>query len=425
MRNKFLYLSILLVFFIFEASSQSVLKNDSVTLGASYAKSVFYSLATGVAGEMNNADWDIAFATSGRSVSILTNEAKGIELYTYRKANASGWAKVDTLGMLWKPLYNADTTWEYGAFNMDYVQKNYLYDYGWGIYDPSTHGVTGDSLFIIKLAKDNFMKIIIEKKPPTGIYTFKYAKLDGTGEKQVNVNSASYPTKNFIYYSLIDNKILDLEPAKDAWDILFTKYMTEMMQGNVKVQYPVTGVLINSSVTVAEYRAKGLNQKTYETFKGLKFVTNTDEIGYDWKNFDNATYQYKMVDTVLYFLKGKSYYKLFFTNFAGSSTGKIKFSYKSLAAPTGIQQETSAVGFSIFPNPAFDFINVTFSAKANEKVYFGITDLAGKQIMQEAKNFQQGEINHKLNISGLSTGVYLIQIEAGNNKYIKKFAVKK
>ncbi len=81
----------------------------------------------------------------------------------------------------------------------------------------SAHEVIGDSLHIIKYLDENndefFKKLWIEKKiSMQNTYVFKFADLDGSNEVNQVINCNDYSDKNFVYYSLLNETILDREP---------------------------------------------------------------------------------------------------------------------------------------------------------------------------------------------------------------------
>ena len=84
-------------------------------------------------------------------------------------------------------MYNADTSWEYGAFDLNQTGG---FDYGWGVYNVQTHHVIGDSIFIIKTINSNWKKLWVKSKI-SGVYEIQYANLDGS-----NVVSTTIETSN-------------------------------------------------------------------------------------------------------------------------------------------------------------------------------------------------------------------------------------
>jgi len=174
MKNKF-YTFIALLTTIFTGilpaiGQKSGPVTDSVLMGPGYVNEVYYSMSAGKQGAVNRKQWDIAFRASRMSASILTNDAAnnngiglvGVELYTYPKADISGWATMDTSGLSsWKNMVNSTTDWETGAF--DQYQLGHP-DYGWGKYNAASHDVVGDSLYIIRLRDGSFRKLWIIRK---------------------------------------------------------------------------------------------------------------------------------------------------------------------------------------------------------------------------------------------------------------------
>jgi hypothetical protein len=294
-----------------------VKRSETKSLGTGYTNDIYYRLSDGLVTSVLRSNWDIAFSVSPREAAILTNGTSGVILKVYPTSAGWSWADpVDTTGYYgWNTLYNSDTTWTEGAFNMNAtVHPNY----GWGVYDMNTHNLTGISLYIIKTRNTSFKKIWIENKLSSlQKYTFRYADLDGTNEKVVNLD-LSGSTKNFVYYSLDTNEELDREPDKDKWDFVFTKYIDK------SIQYSVTGVLQNIGVTTLE--STDTDPLSY-VFPSTGFLTNISTVGSDWKIINMETYQYSIDETRVFFLKNLNgdVFRLKFKSFEGSGTGNLSF----------------------------------------------------------------------------------------------------
>jgi hypothetical protein len=97
------------------------------------------------------------------------------------------------------------------------------------------------------------------------------------------------------------------------------------------MNYPVTGVLCNSGVTVA--KVTGVPpEKAVDTQSESGYVENADAIGYDWKVSDPVTREVSIADSVSYFIKsvdGKKY-QLYFTDYGGFEAGTIAFKVKTV-----------------------------------------------------------------------------------------------
>lgn len=248
------------------------------------------------------------------------------------------------------------------------------------------------------------------------IYEFKYADLDGSNEVTETLDCKDYTDKNFVYYSMQNQEVLDREPAADSWDFVCTKYIA-MIMGNSP--YPVTGVLMNVNVPANRFDMVGpdFNDWSSEPFDSTKVA-----IGYDWKYFDMSGNPpgYIVEDSIAFFVsnRNKDVYKLVFTAF-DYMTGKFVFE-KSMSSPSGFSEVSKAGHFSIYPNPADDFVTLETKGGVNPDA-ITVLDLSGRVILSTR---QVNEVT-RLNLSGIPTGMYLIRIEEGNEQYIEKLLIRK
>ncbi len=387
-----------------------------VVTGASYKNDVYYSFEEDSVKGTNRYSWDIAFTTNKFSANILANNGVGVELYTYPNGDISSWDNVDTTGMVWTPMFNSNTTWEDGAFLQNATGG---FDFGWGTYSTSNHHITGDSLFIVKTRNLQYKKLwLIEKNAPQNEWSLKFANLDGSDEKEVLVKTGGFITKNFLGYDLENATEVDMEPASADWDLLFTKYF------DTSIPYFVSGVLSNEAhVTTQEIRQSGLDRVSFSDFGKNGFIPVINNIGSDWKQYDFASHTYSLVDTVVYFVKveketGVKYWKLYFTGFEGSSTGKYSL-VKEQVFPTSVNNEHINVA-NVYPNPAKDNITLVydFTGDANINIY----DRLGRNVYSES-NIRGGFSNHKIDISNLNKGIYILEATIGSEVVISKFIV--
>lgn len=300
-----------------DIENQSII--DSISLGKDYINDIFYSLENGEINSVANTTWDIAFATSMMNATILVNEGAGVKLYLHPESDTSKWNEIDTTGIsAWQELYNSDSTWLIGAFNYG----TNLYDnWGWGYYGgPSTnHSVIGKRMYIIQLASGSIKKIFIYlKEGSTNTYHFKFADINDNIIHYESIQLSNYSTRNFIYYSLVNNEVIDREPEANTWDLLFTRYFDKQ---SIHI---VTGILSNNNVKVAE--VKGVSPELADTTLSV-FSGNISVIGSDWKTYDWMTDSFSLINDLTYFVKTSSgkVFKLIFISNEGRSTGKITF----------------------------------------------------------------------------------------------------
>ena len=217
---KYTLTIITIILFYISTQAQTV----QISMGNNYTNQVFYSMQNGEVLNISNQDWDLAFSTESFSSTIRTNDGKGVELYTYQSGDTSSWNSINNndINNLPDLMFNTDTSWEYGAFD---IYQTGSFDYGWAIYNLQNHHLIGDSLFIIKTVNGNWKKLWIKNKI-SGDYQIRYSDLDGNNEIDMNIEASNYTNKNFIYYSLDNNLIIDREPNKEDWDILLN-YLQE------------------------------------------------------------------------------------------------------------------------------------------------------------------------------------------------------
>lgn len=397
--------------------AQGTVHPDSAVMSAGYANEVYYGIESRMVQTFQRGTWDIAFRTMKRSSSILTNDGSGVVLYTYPKADTSGWNSFDTTGFYtWKPMYNDPTNWENGAFSRN--AKGHP-DYGWCKYNDVTHNLIGDSLFVIKLRDGSLKKIwIIKKLASLDIFVFRYANLDGTGEQNVSEDISGLLSVDFSGYSLQTNSRVVIQPNKNSWDILFTKYMSVQTDGS---PYPVVGVLSNDSVRTKNFHPVDLS---YNDFGAGKWDSTRSSIGWNWKLFNQGTFTYSIVDSSVYFVKdlSKHVYKLYFTGYGGSQTGFIGFTTQQMTG-MGVQNPGEGMTFSVFPNPASGRINIQVTGKTGEDLLISLTDLSGRQLRADRPGLTDGLNAYSMDVTGVQPGIYFVTVSTAATKSVTKVII--
>lgn len=409
-----------LVAFLSVSGIAAQIITDTVHTNATYANDNYYTLSNGNQFTVDRTNWDIAFAADGlggKAYTLRMNGGTGTELYLYSN-DTSQWNALDTTGFNWlqNRLFNSDSDWGTGAFNS--LTPANSFDLGWGTYNMITHNINGDRIFIIKLADASYKKLIIENLIG-GIYTIKYANIDGTNSMTNTVTKSIYTGKNFGYYSIQNNNALDREPVSTSWDLLFTKYITMLAPGT---PYPVTGVLANQNIRVAQ--VGNIIDPYTESHIGTSYDSLINVIGSDWKSFNMNTYQYEVEDSLVYFVQDQSnhIFRLIFTGFTGSSTGEYHLDREQITGVGIDESKTSNTILNIFPNPANDNVTVIFNALTNNTIVT-IIDLTGKQVLTEQLNTDIGLSQQNLNINNLTQGIYFLKITSGTNTSTQKLII--
>ena len=393
---------------------------DSVMIGAGYSDHVWYSLETGEVARSAKDRWDFAFSVSGFGSSILLNHLNDNKLYVYPNGDTASWTTLDTNGIsTWSQLYNSDTSWNYGAFNANTDRDN-DFDLGWGVYNMITHQVVGDSLFVLQ--QGNAFKKIWIKGLAGGVYTVKLANLDGSQEVDVAINKADYGQRNFVYYSVSANEIRNLEPLNDAWDLKFTQYTTIIPSFG---GYPASGVLQNGNVTTAQVSEVG-DPLNFDDHERQEFSTEINTIGHDWKSFDFATNQWSIDDSTVYFVRARNgaLWRLVFTDFGGSATGKYVFQKELIEEaselPQGVEAPSKA-SLQIYPNPSNQgWANLLYAS--NAPVQLTIHDLQGRVVYSAQQGAAVlGQI--QLSTQAWSAGMYIVRMESSGATQTQKLII--
>ena len=397
-------LLVLLTSFTYTMNAQVV--SQTVTINPGYTHQVYYSLPNGAFPAVDNTNWDIGFQLRGFAASITINSKNNVRLYRSMKSVAdwSTMVTADTTGVInaGYELHNSDTTWNQGAFNNTNDATN-QFDLGWGVYDFITHVVTGDSVYFIKLSNGNFKKFWIESLT-SGVYYFRWADLDGTNETLASLTKSLYAGKYFAYFSIQNNVAIDREPIYNAWDMVFTQYLSL-----TPYIYKVAGVLTNDSVFAT--KAYPVNVNTVSP-SGYPLSSKINTIGYDWKSYDFGTNSWTIEDSTVYFVQDHNagLWKVIFTGFGGSANGVYNFT-KEFLGTTGVSEQSVNPILSIYPNPTSGDVNLVVARQQKGKeAVITINNTMG-QVLKSIDVPLSNELNNiYIDLNNLSQGIYFLII---------------
>jgi hypothetical protein len=398
---------------------------DSVSIGPGYGGIGYYTLATGNDTVTANNDWDIAIASYAMfTVSIRINGGFGTELYK-STGDTTTWSTLDTAGLQggvnWIRCHDSDTSFEPSAFEEGATGHP---NYGWGVYNNITHDVIGDKLFVVRLAGMTavYKKVWIQKFDAiNNDIIIRVADLDNNNDNIITVNRNS--SKNYSYVALASGTIMDREPAKTSFDLIFDRY-----EANVGIFYPVTGVRSNQGVKITE--VAGMHPDDAETNWFNMFYpssTNMTEIGHDWKTPPPPAWT--VTDSLSYFVEDLNgdVYQIWFTAFRGSATGTYVFNTRQVGWVSVEEQGNTIANFNVYPNPVADLVNIAYTID-NEFAHatLNIMNINGEVISSQILGNNQGFNLVTLDIANmnLSSGVYVAQVLVGNTAATQKFIVR-
>ena len=384
----------------------------NLSLGASYTSQVYYKLNTKTETTVAANSWDLAFfRASNYEHGIRVNDGIGIEVF--EAANqATAWNTIDiTNEAAWSKLYNSDTDRINGAFMQGSAT------YGWGEYNTATHHITGTIIYVLKYTDGSYKKFICEDF--YGGYTIKYASWNGSDwseDESAVISNSNNSNNTYNYFSLQNDSEVMIEPAATDWDFVFTKYFTDVSTS----KYNVTGVLSSDNITVAT--------ATGDTTNNLSYSEAINTIGYNWKSL-NATWTYDVDSELKFYVKDKDekIYKLYFTEFGGSSTGNLAFNFEDVTQTLGIEEVGESIAFGIYPNPVRSDkkINIVFDVnKVNKNENkIEIYNLSGQKVLATSITNSLGFYNKEINLSSLNSGIYMLKFTSGNYQKTKKIVI--
>lgn len=161
------------------------------------------------------------------------------------------------------------------------------------------------------------------------------------------------------------------------------------------------GSMTNDSVQLylADYRAPGvLNDYVVKNWQFLNCINlgQVDSIMFEMKSSDNNAFG----------MKTPAFFSI--DNFTTVST-------------VGVEELAGLSGISLFPNPASQNVFLKFESNAPRVITITLSDLTGKELLNDQFQTQAGKLQHELNIQALDAGVYFIEIRNGSGSKKIKF----
>ncbi|MCW5908933.1 MAG: T9SS type A sorting domain-containing protein [Chitinophagales bacterium] len=400
--------------------AQAVTANDSAVLGAGTTQMVFYQLSTGNKTVVSNTDWHLAITVRATQfpnaplggTTIRINEANGVNAIYVPNADAASFNSVDTTGwQAWTRLHDSDTAIDEGALNSN--RSSNIFDFGWGVYNSSSHNVVGDSLYLIQLPNGGLKKFMVVQLVKDTAFEIKYANIDNSDLQTVYISKKNYAGKQFVYLNLLTNAVHDKEPLAANWDLLFLKYAANDVQPDTA--YPVAGVWVNKNASVAKAEGVNVNSNNYA---GYSFSNRLNTIGWNWKEFNMQTFAYDVQDSLVYFVKTQAglYYKVIFTGYSGGGSGIVRFYAEALSSASGLYDADRTGSIQLYPNPAQQIVVVETETPAS---VLTITDVSGRVVLSKPLL----DTTEVLDVSALPNGMYAAVLSTNGKIASKTFVV--
>lgn len=296
-------------------------EHANIDMGKNYSDQIFFDFETNrIVYTSLWTSWDLAFEASALNNGIHINGAKDILLYNTHETDIS---KVTTLPNI-KPeewlFDDPDGLLAHTAFKETYDNK----------------GIAKGEVYILQqnttYTTDTFKKIALVAATSTE-YIFRYADLRSNDIKTITIpKNDDY---NYSYFSF-DNggTLVDPEPPKDSWDIVFTRYR-HVYEDLDNFLYVVTGVLLNpNNTTGLADSTVGYSAVKAEVVLKQQFFPDRDVIGFNWKKYDFTSGKYHVDPEQAFLIKNRNdhYWKLHFLDYynAAGEKGAPTFEFERI-----------------------------------------------------------------------------------------------
>ncbi|MFT3901955.1 MAG: HmuY family protein [Niabella sp.] len=315
-------------------------------VGEELRNQIYLDLSEGKAVTIPVNAWDIAFESNG-GFAVKVNSAKKSGVWNTGQTDFSTVTAPSTTPGAFKfdDVANETSGTAIGAWGSNGVSDKKVYVINLGLNPPSSTTNIGYKKFIIEGFTNN-------------TYTLRYANMDGSGEKtvQIPVNK----NKNYTYYSMQTDAVVEIEPDKGKWDLLISGY-TRPGGGPPPYSFVISvGALVNTygGVRVAvDNPGKDLedsddpeapvntfpssnsryDQITVADYASLQPSSSPVSIGSDWYTIlqPHRNGNYKIYDWKTYIVKDVDgrYFKMKFLAYKGGpniTKGYPTFEYKEI-----------------------------------------------------------------------------------------------
>lgn len=391
------------------------------------AKSVYFNLNSLESTNVNADDWQLSFKSGNIAGTIRSN--KNTKVFRAIDLTIEDFkTPIDAADIVDKSkfveLINDPSDWKMGAFN-DGGSPEEDFNYGWGEYSQGS-GIFGSKLFVIEstIEGKKHQKQFVINSVSDNKYFIELCDLDGTNEFSNEINKSTFSDKNFVYFNILNNEVINNEPNINEWDLLFTEYVTPIQAGPDVLNYTVAGVLQHPSLWVSELEGDVSTEPSDDTYSPM---INT--IGYDWKKFDNGY----VIEDKTYFAQKFTYnedlervgsgdiYRIRFTNYEGGTDKASTCEVNSLTSSV----EYKINQFAIYPNiiSQNESFNVVWNSNNRVITSMRIINSNGEEILSKNLTSTNELSNIKID-SNLASGLYFVIFNYGNNIATQKLMVK-
>ena len=287
------------------------IQTQTFAMGENYSNQLYFNFETQETSSNEFGTWDVGFSCDGVPHAIICSGKNT----SFSVARLNGIPFTDIQDINFKTL-----EWKYDNPGGDIDSLALANCY---IHNGDGFIGTKNEVFILDLGADSALENRYIKiqfvSVVGGLYRFRWGKIFDN-----EINEVSIPTqkvKNYVYYSFATKAEVENEPlVKSNWDIVFTTYKESIPDKNGLIYpYIIRGALINRhKIKVAELGEEAnFSQFSYSDALQTQYSYKLNEIGYDWKEYDQDANKYTIVPNKFYVLKtiNDNYFKMRFIDF--------------------------------------------------------------------------------------------------------------
>ena len=119
-------------------------------------------------------------------------------------------------------------------------------------------------------------------------------------------------------------------------------------------------------------------------------------------------------------------YEFWVADTCGGDTSAFAGPLRVTTEPKPISLEENPVSRSLkmFPNPTSEVVNIKFDAAQSGNASIRITDMRGRVMMERHDNHINGRYNEAIDVSNLADGVYMVEIQSGDLRAVRRLNVR-
>ena len=77
--------------------------------------------------------------------------------------------------------------------------------------------------------------------------------------------------------------------------------------------------------------------------------------------------------------------------------------------------EGGAMNILAYPNPVSDLLNISFDSDKNQDVLVTLTDAAGRVVLNENRNADEGANKFEVSVKGMASGIYTMMFRTNDS----------